>query len=140
LYEVEAVGRLYGRYIIFCANARGTTRNTIRRDRVNLKLKISAVLLVSAMVAAPAFAQGSGASDYSAKCAMCHGADGLSNSPAGKALGAKSLKDPAVVKATDAALTATIKNGKGKMPAFSGKLSDAQIKGVLAYVRTLQKK
>jgi mono/diheme cytochrome c family protein len=55
----------------------------------------------------------------------------------------ESFKTPAVVKASDASLTATIKNGGGtgaiKMPAYAGKLSDDQIKAVVGYIRTLQK-
>jgi mono/diheme cytochrome c family protein len=69
---------------------------------------------------------------------MCHGADGLSNTPAGKAMKAASFKTPALVKASDADLIATIKNGKNKMPAYAGKLTDAQIKSVVGYIRTLQ--
>ena len=37
-------------------------------------------------------------------------------------------------------MIAETKAGKGKMPAFAGKLTDAQIKDAVAYVRTLQKK
>ncbi len=70
---------------------------------------------------------------------MCHGAAGLGDSPAGKALKASSFKDPAVVKAPDAQLIASVTNGKNKMPPNKGKLTDAQIKAVIAYVRTLQK-
>jgi mono/diheme cytochrome c family protein len=44
------------------------------------------------------------------------------------------------VKASDADLIAATKNGKGKMPAFAGKLTDVQIKDAVAYIRTLQKK
>jgi mono/diheme cytochrome c family protein len=32
-----------------------------------------------------------------------------------------------------------VTNGKGKMPANQGKLTDAQIKAVVGYVRSLQK-
>ena len=49
------------------------------------------------------------------------------------------FKSPDIVKASDDDLFADTKNGKGKMPAYSGKLSDAQIKDVVAYIRTLQK-
>ena len=44
------------------------------------------------------------------------------------------------MKAPDAELIAATKNGKGKMPAYDGKLTDAQIKETIAYIRTLQKK
>ena len=59
--------------------------------------------------------------------------------PAGKALKAVSFKDPAVVKAKDADLIAAVTNGKNKMPAFNGKLSPADIKAAVGYIRTLAK-
>jgi cytochrome c6 len=98
-----------------------------------------AILFLAASIVTPAFAQSGGADIYKAKCAMCHGAAGLGDSPAGKALKAASFKDPAIVKASDADLFAAVKNGKNKMPPNNGKLTDAQIKTVIAYVRTLQK-
>lgn len=50
------------------------------------------------------------------------------------------FKSPELMKKTDTELIAVTENGKGKMPAYKGKLSDAQIKEVIAYIRTLQKK
>jgi mono/diheme cytochrome c family protein len=50
-----------------------------------------------------------------------------------------SFKDPAMVKAPNAQLIASTKNGKGTMKGFSGKLTDDQIKDVISYIRTLQK-
>ncbi len=97
------------------------------------------ILCLAAALATPAFSQSSGADVYKAKCLMCHGPDGMANNPAGRALKAVSFKDPAVIKATDAELFAAVKNGKGKMPAENGKLTDAQIKAVIEYVRTLEK-
>lgn len=86
-----------------------------------------------------AFAQGSGADTYKAKCAMCHGADGLAAGPTGKAMKVPSFKTAEAIKDTDAEFIAVTKNGKGKMPAYAGKLTDAQIKEVISFVRTLQK-
>jgi mono/diheme cytochrome c family protein len=43
------------------------------------------------------------------------------------------------MKASDAQFIASTKNGKGTMKGYSGRLTDAQIKDVIAYVRTLQK-
>jgi mono/diheme cytochrome c family protein len=94
--------------------------------------------MLAAMVAAPmttAFAQ-SGADTYKAKCLMCHAADGTASGPAGKSLNVPSFK---ASKQTEAEMMAETKAGKGKMPAFAGKLTDAQIKDAVAYVRTLQK-
>jgi cytochrome c6 len=40
---------------------------------------------------------------------------------------------------SDADFVADTKNGKGKMSAYSSKLSDQETKDVIAYIRTLQK-
>ena len=101
-------------------------------------MKIRTGIMLAAMVAAPmttAFAQ-SGADTYKAKCLMCHAADGTASGPAGKSLNVPSFK---ASKQTEAEMIAETKAGKGKMPAFAGKLTDAQIKDVVAYVKTLQK-
>jgi len=90
-------------------------------------------------MAAPVLAQAPGADNYKAKCAMCHGADGLAATPMGKTMKIASFKDPAMVKAPDAQFIASTTNGKNKMPAYKGKLTDPQIKDVIAYIRTLQK-
>jgi len=91
------------------------------------------------LLAPAALAQDSGADTYKAKCMMCHGPDGLGNTPAGKLAKIVSYKDPSIVQKPDADLAAIIKTGKNKMPAFSTKLSDDQIGAVVAYIRTLQK-
>jgi mono/diheme cytochrome c family protein len=106
---------------------------------VKLNLNLVAVFCIAASIATPAFAQSAGADTYKAKCAMCHGADGLGATPAGKNLKAASFKDPSIVKAPDAELIAAIKSGKNKMPAYAGKLTDDQIKAAVAYIRTLEK-
>jgi len=106
---------------------------------VKVSSKCIVILCLAAALVTPAFAQSSGADIYKAKCLMCHGPDGMANNPAGKALKAVSFKDPAVIKASDAELFAAVKNRKGKMPAENGKLTDAQIKAAIAYVRTLEK-
>lgn len=71
------------------------------------------------------------------KCASCHQADGKGN-PAMKA-SMKDLPDFTDAawqkKATDAEMIETIKNGHKPMPAYKDKLSDDQIKALVAYVR-----
>lgn len=106
---------------------------------MNKGIRMAAVILLAASIAGPAFAQASGAATYKAKCAACHGADGLAATGPGKAMKVLSFKDPAMMKATDAQFIASTKNGKGKMPAYNGKLTDAQIKDAISYIRTLQK-
>ena len=101
-------------------------------------LRISAILMCAGAVvnagAEPA------ASLYKAKCAACHGPVGDANTPAGKALKVASFTSEAALKETDADLLAIAKNGKGKMPAWHDKLSEDQLKDLVAYIRTLQKK
>jgi cytochrome c6 len=79
------------------------------------------------------FAQGTSEATYKAKCQMCHGATGQGDTPAGK-----SMKVVPFTKASEADMIAMTTNGKGKMPAFKGKLTDAQIKDVVDYIRTPQ--
>lgn len=102
--------------------------------------KRTALVCLALVLAIPtiAFAQGSGADIFKAKCAMCHGADGSASTGMGKSMGLKPLGSPEVQKMSDADLTTLITNGKGKMPAYKGKLSDADISAVVQYVRTLK--
>ncbi len=95
--------------------------------------RIAMVSLVAAL-ALPAFAQEKAADVYKAKCAACHGADGSKSM-----MGAKPLSGADVQGMSDADLNAAITNGKGKMPAYKGKLTDAQITGLVSYIRTLKK-
>ena len=81
----------------------------------------------------------SAADTYKAKCQMCHAVDGSGDTPAGKAMKAHPFKSPDVLKQSDADLIAIVKNGKAKMPAFSGKLTDTQTADLVAYIHTLQK-
>jgi cytochrome c6 len=79
---------------------------------------------------------------FKGKCAACHGDDGSGSSTMGKALGAKDLRSAEVQKQTDAQLTDIVTNGTdgGKMPAYKGKLTDDQIKGLIGYIRSLAAK
>jgi mono/diheme cytochrome c family protein len=76
---------------------------------------------------------------YKTKCAVCHAADGSGNTPAGKKMEVKSFSAPEAAKNSDAAWTEITKNGKGKMPGYTGKLTDAQINDVIKYIRGLSK-
>ena len=87
-----------------------------------------------------ALAQSSGADIFKSKCQMCHGADGSGNTPAGKSTKVNPFNSPDIVKMSDDDLIAVTKKGRGKMPAYAGKLTDDQIKDVVAHIRTLQKK
>src|SRR5580700_9189801 len=81
-----------------------------------------------------------GAGDFKAKCAMCHGADGSGSTATGKALKVRDLGSADVQSQTDAQLTEIITSGKDKMPAYKGKFTDDQIRGLVVYIRSLAKK
>ena len=105
-----------------------------RTNRVVLALVASSFLL-----AAPAFGQGA-ASLYKSRCAGCHGADGKGDTGIGRSMHMRSLASPEVQKESNQELTTMISDGKGAMPAFKDKLSGAQIKDLVGYIRELGKK
>jgi mono/diheme cytochrome c family protein len=76
---------------------------------------------------------------YKTKCAACHGADGSGNTAMGKAFKLRDLGSSEVQAQTDAQLIAITSDGKNKMPAYKGKLTDEQIKGLVGYIRTLKR-
>ncbi len=65
--------------------------------------------------------------------------DGLAAGPMGKAMKIPSVKSPDFMKLSESDMVADTSNGKNKMPAYKGKLTDAQIKEVVGYMRTLEK-
>jgi len=103
-----------------------------------LCLAIALAFGVMAICSASAAAQDAAAT-YKGKCAMCHGADGK-GSPTGLKMGAHDFTSADVQKQTDAQLTETITKGKGKMPAYDGKLKDIEVKDLVAFIRGLGKK
>ena len=97
---------------------------------------LSAILCLAALVV-PSFGQ-SAADLYKAKCAMCHGADGKGATPMGPKIGVRDFHSPVVAKETDAEMFTLTKDGKNKMPAYKGKLTDDQIKDLVKYIRSLK--
>ena len=75
--------------------------------------------------------------DSAPKCASCHRADGKGVEAMKASM--KDLPDFTDAawqkKATDAEMIETIKNGHKPMPAYKDKLTDDQIKALVAYVR-----
>jgi len=95
-----------------------------------MKKNIVAITLLAAIVTVPVVALADGAATFKAKCAACHGAD------AGKKL-------DGVKAASEADIAKTIENGKDakpmKMPAYSGKLTAAEITEVAKYLKSIKK-
>lgn len=97
-------------------------------------IAVCGMVLVLLAFASVGFAQAGGEITYRAKCQMCHGESGLGDTAAGKSMNIRSFRDPEVSKMSQAALIGITKNGKGKMPAYKDKLTDAQIKVVIEYI------
>jgi mono/diheme cytochrome c family protein len=109
-------------------------------------MKAIVIITVSLFAASAISARAADAkANWDANCAQCHGKSGNADTKMGKTLNAKDLTDPKVQAAfTDAKATQSIKegvkeNGKTTMKAFGGKLTDDEIKALVAYVRTLKK-
>ena len=88
---------------------------------------------LAVVLSIPLSAHAQGADLYKSKCAMCHGADGTKTA-------GHDFSSAAVQKESDADLTAVITDGKPpKMPKYGDKLKPEEIKGLVAYIRTLKK-
>ena len=84
------------------------------------------------------------AKTYAAKCASCHAKDGKGNAAMVKVFkvdaSALDLTKDSTLAKSDAALAKVTTDGINKMPAYKGKLTDAEIAGLIAYIRTLAPK
>ena len=78
---------------------------------------------------------------YAAKCASCHAKDARGNPAMAKVFKVEpeklSLVSEASLAKTDADLIKVITDGSGKMPSYKGKLTDAEIKDQIVYIRSL---
>ena len=105
------------------------------------RMKLHRALLLGATLTC--FATGAFGADqktqdlYKSKCQGCHGADGKATA-IGKKLGAKDFQDPDVAKMSEDDLEKTTKEGKNKMPAYKGKLTDKQIDELVKYIKELK--
>jgi len=109
-------------------------------------MKTIIVLTITILITTPlSLRAGDAKTNWANNCAQCHGASGKGDTKMGKMLSAMDLTDPKKQSSfTDAQATTAIRdgikqNGKTTMKAFGGKLSDAEIKALVAYVRSLKK-
>lgn len=99
--------------------------------------KCFALLALALILSAYAFPDGG--TDFKARCAPCHGSRGAGDSKLGQNLRVRDLSSAEVQKQSDPDLTAIISKGKGRMPAYEGKLSKDQIGDLVRFIRTLKK-
>jgi len=111
-------------------------------ERIVSIMGIATLLLVaSAALVAPAFGAdpATGKKVYTDKCLKCHGEKGRGDGPRAYDLSKKPADytdKEKMSKFTDADLKKVTKDGKKPMPAFGKKLSEEEIDGVIAYIRT----
>lgn len=93
-------------------------------------------LAVIVLAGAPAAHAADGKALFDAKCAMCHGKDGVAK-PMAK--GSANFNDAKWQAATTSdKIVGVMESGKGKMPSYKGKLTPEEEKAVADYVKTLK--
>ena len=104
------------------------------------------VMIVVAAVAASVTVKAADAKEnWKAQCAKCHGQDGKGDTKMGKKAGCKDLTDANVqAELKDDKAFKSIKEGvkdgdKEVMKAFAEKLSDDEIKALIAHIRSFKK-
>jgi mono/diheme cytochrome c family protein len=114
---------------------------------MEMNTKLSSKLAVGALVVGCLMGWSARAdvdATWGANCAACHGKDGKGSTMMGRSLGIKDLTDAKVqasftdAQAADAIKNGVTVNGTKKMKAFGDKLSDADIKALVAHVRSLK--
>ena len=95
---------------------------------------IALTIVLALVCAAPAMAASEGKALYVAKCAMCHGQDGV---PKKMAEGSKAFGDPEFKKsAKPESIVETVRDGKGKMKPIKN-VTEAQAGLIATYILTL---
>lgn len=110
-----------------------------------MKRKVTISIICTLLLGAAPVLAADAKANYDKHCAKCHGPDGRGQTKMGKQSGAKDYTDPKVqAELDDAKATKSIKegqkvNGKEAMKPFGDKLSDAEIKDLIAYMRAFKK-
>jgi cytochrome c6 len=107
-----------------------------------MKNHIALITITLALATPAAFADA--AATYAKSCASCHGKDGAGATKMGKKAGARDYTTAEGQKWSDAegvkAILEGVKDGgKTKMKGYSGKISEAEAKELVAYIRKFKK-
>ena len=110
-----------------------------------MKTLLSLLAAAAVLAAAPIAFAADAKEVFDKSCAACHGKDGKGDTPAGKKLKVKDYTDAKVqAELKDEEMIKAIKEGikdgdKTKMKGFGDKLTDEEIKQLIAYVRSFKK-
>jgi len=107
-------------------------------------MKTHITILSAALLLATPAAFGDAAALYAKSCASCHAKDGSGNTKMGKKAGAKDYTTAEGQKWSDEegvkAILEGVKDGdKTKMKGFTGKVTEAEAKELVAYIRKFKK-
>jgi mono/diheme cytochrome c family protein len=108
-------------------------------------MKRTILLFATIIIASARVGFADAAANWIQNCASCHGKDGSGATMMGKKLSVKDYRDAKVQAAfSDAEMEKAIKegvktNGKQTMKPFGQKLSEADIKALVAYIRSFKK-
>lgn len=99
-------------------------------------MKMRLLMLIAMAVVTVSVAMGgdffNGRKVYELNCVACHGSNGRSMDP-----NVPSFADGDALFRPDYDLIEQVRRGSGTMPAFRGVLSDAEIRDVITYIRSL---
>ena len=106
---------------------------------MNSPTRISMWILGACLTAGPLLGEENRHSAaWESYCSVCHGMDGKATTEEGKKKGARNLTEARwQASVSDARLESSIRRGRDKMPAFGKKLTEADIKALVAEVRAL---
>lgn len=102
-----------------------------------MKLHLTLIALGLGLAAPAALADA--AAIYTKSCASCHGKDGKGQTTMGKKSKAKDYTTAEGQKWTDAEGVKAILEGAGKMKGYKDKVSEAEAKELVAYIRKFKK-
>lgn len=106
-----------------------------------MQKRIRSQVVLAAVIAAAGtlgLAQSPGEAVYKANCASCHGSSGTPSPGIAKMLGVQAASDPAMRSRTAEQQFESVKNGKGKMKPFAGRLTDAEIRDAITHLRSFK--
>ena len=102
--------------------------------------KTTIVLVIALLIVPTVLFADDAAAIYKSKCATCHGADGSGQTAVGKSMHIRDLRSADVQKQTDEQLEKIINDGKGKMPAYKGKVTEGDVDNLVKFIRSLKAK
>lgn len=107
-------------------------------------MKTQITILSAALLLASPAAFGDAAAIYAKNCASCHGKDGAGATKMGKKAGARDYTTAEGQKWSDdegvkAILEGVKDGGKTKMKGYTGKVTEAEAKELVAYIRKFKK-